>query len=60
MSRKITIKELKKMIHEALGPMRAVNAMKIKVQPWWKAEPENDVDWMKALKIKELVGPKKK
>lgn len=54
MPRKLTIKEIKKILEAELGPIRDPLAMKVKVKPWWKAEPENDIDWMKQLKIKEI------
>ena len=52
--RKITKEELRAMIREefknALDPAKK----NVKELPWWKAEPENETDWMKAVKIKEL------
>lgn len=55
MARKITIKEIKKMIEAELGPIRDPLDMKVKEKPWWKAEPENEISWLSALKIKEML-----
>jgi hypothetical protein len=55
--RKLTIKEIKKIIEAELK-----NVKKVKQRPWWDVDGAlaNQVNWMKALKIKEILGKRLK
>ncbi len=56
MSRKLTMKELRKIIEAEMKSPKKPEDMKVKQRPWWDVDGalENQVDWMKALKIKEV------
>jgi len=52
--RKITMQELKQIVAEEFKDEVGPEKLIIKQKPWWKADIENQVDWLKALKIKEF------
>ena len=58
MARKLTIKELKKIIEAEKKKPQRPEEVEVKQRPWWDVDGamENQVDWMKALKIKEMFA----
>lgn len=54
--RQISLKELKTIIREELGKALDPSKLKIKIQPWWKAEAANQLNWLKQLKISEILA----
>jgi hypothetical protein len=62
-SRKLSLTELKKLIEAELKGVEDANKVKADQEtPWHDADLEKEMDWMKALKIKEffLRGPQNK
>lgn len=57
--RKLTLDELKIIMSEEFRDMVPANKIKAKQQvPWNDAELEHDVNWIRALGLKEFFRPK--
>ena len=62
MARKITVNELKRLIEAEMKDALPVDQIKVKQRPWWDVDGvlENEVDWMAALKIREIFAKRLK
>lgn len=58
MARKLSVKELVEIMEKELAPPKDLKKLKVQQKPWDNGQPELDIEWLKALKIKELFAHK--
>lgn len=60
--RRLTVDEIKNIVEQEFGKAKDANKVKAKDAPrgWGDAEIENEVNWIKALNLKEFFNEKTK
>jgi hypothetical protein len=60
MKRRLKIEEIKEMIRDEFGPGVDPRALRIHIEPWQRAKPAADNEWLKSVKMKEVFAHKLK